>query len=86
MKLSRLIRYLLLAFFSIGLYFVYIHSNLKAVIWVMFFPIKALQYIATDVLHLQQEQIILFSLACGIPMTVLYWWFWLRGSKALVRR
>lgn len=74
------------ALFVAGLLCLYYGVTNQVFVWVMFFPLKAAQLIAQNIIHLQGERFIMFSLAVGTPLTVLYWQLWLRGLYPRVRR
>lgn len=83
---SRLLMMILGMLFLVGLFLISSAVPSRLLVWVMFFPITIAQFFATEILKLDQERSILLSLGIGIPLTVFYWWFWLRGLRALIRR
>ncbi len=72
--------------FLAGVVGLYYGATARVFLWVMFLPVKVAQYVAQDILHLDTERNILFSLATGVPLTVWYWWLLLRGFHQSVRR
>ncbi len=72
--------------FLAGLACLYYDVTTETFYWILFLPLKAVQLLATDVLHLANERFIMFSLAVGAPLTVFYWQLWLRWSTPRVGR
>jgi hypothetical protein len=74
------------AAFLAGVVGLYYGAAARLFLWAMFLPVKTVQYVAKEVLHLAVEKGTLFSLAVGVPLTVWYWWLLLRGLHKTVGR
>lgn len=51
------------------------------IVWVLFLPIKLLELLGSQVIHLAIDQNILFSLFLGVPLTAFYWILFLGLAK-----